>query len=211
MGAKTTMLVVSSTDPKTVLAGYPALDRAESTRLLSEYFPGHRFEGLADGDLWDTYPSEDEVFIGHFGAATVIAAREFGVDFPSQLDPHFLKVAGPRNVWLHTMHSMIDFFAYGLWRNGTLIRSLSLAPDHGIIEDIGDRAAFEEPYWAGEHPVDDPEEVEDPEFEPYPFPFHPLELGEAALRQFFGYQIEGYVDPALLRANEIPLLRFKRT
>ena len=28
-----------------------------------------------------------------------------------------------------------------------------------------------------------------------PFPFHPLELGEAALREFFGYQVEGIVDP----------------
>jgi hypothetical protein len=29
----------------------------------------------------------------------------------------------------------------------------------------------------------------------YPFPFHPLELGEAALREFFGYRLEGIVDP----------------
>ena len=210
MGAKTTMLVVSSTDPKSALAGYPALDRTGSIRLLSEYFPGQSFEALADGDLWDTYPSEDEIFIGHFGTVTVIAAPDFGGDFPSQLNSHFLRVAGSQNVWLHTMHSVVDFFAYGVWRNGDLIRSFSLAPDSGIIEEVGDRPPFEEPYWAGEHPVDDPEEMDDPDFEPYPFPFHPLELGDAALKEFFGYQLEGYMDPSLLRASEIPLLRFKR-
>jgi hypothetical protein len=211
MGAKTSMLVVSDADPKSALAGYPALDRTATTRLLSEYFPGERFEPLDDGDLWDTYPAEDEVFIGHFGGVTVIAAREFGIDYPSQLDPHFLKVSGKKCAWLHTMHSVVDFLGYGVWRDGVLIRSLSLAPDNGILEENGARPDFESPYWAGEHPVDDPEDLQDPDYEPYPFPFHPLELGEAALLEFFGYQIEGFFDESHLRASEIPLMRFKRS
>ena len=40
----------------------------------------------------------------------------------------------------------------------------------------------------------------DPEEDPasYPFPFHPLELGEAALQAMFGYQLEGYLASSLL-------------
>ena len=53
----------------------------------------------------------------------------------------------------------------------------------------------------------------DPEEEDasYPFPFHPLELGEAALLDFFGYQLEGILDPSHLEPEEIPLNRFKRS
>ena len=44
----------------------------------------------------------------------------------------------------------------------------------------------------------------------YPFPFHPLELGEAALVELFGYQLEGMMDPDALQPEQIPLVRFKR-
>ena len=45
----------------------------------------------------------------------------------------------------------------------------------------------------------------------YPFPFHPLDLGEAALAALFGYHIEGPIDPALLAPETIPLARYKRS
>jgi len=45
---------------------------------------------------------------------------------------------------------------------------------------------------------------------PYPLPFHPLELGEEALRACFGYQLEGFVNPDLLDTDRFKLLRFKR-
>jgi hypothetical protein len=46
--------------------------------------------------------------------------------------------------------------------------------------------------------------------EAYPLPFHPLELGEAALAEFFGYQLEGDDVRAVLDPECIPLMRFKR-
>jgi hypothetical protein len=88
--------------------------------------------------------------------------------------------------------------------DGVLIRSLSVSPDTGVIEDIGDRMAFEMLYWHGEHPAVDPEE----EPHGYPLPFHPLELAEAALREFLGFQLEGIEDPALLAPERIPMLCF---
>ena len=103
------------------------------------------------------------------------------------------------------MHSVVDWFAYAIWKDGKLQRSLSLSPDSGVLEDIGPRLPFEEPYWAGDHPALDPEEEESA----YPFAFHPLELGEAALLELVGYQLEG-VD-GRVEPEEIPLMRFKRS
>lgn len=211
MGAKTTMLVVADGDAKALLAASNRLDRVATLEKLAEYFPGQQFESIGDGSLDDTYArSEDEVYIGHFGPVTVIASVEFAHDKPSDINPHFFKVAGNRHVYTHAMHSVVDFFAFSVRKDGLVVRSFSLSPDSGVMEDIGARLPFEESYWAGEHPVDDPEDLADPDYEPYPFPFHPLELGEAALAEFFGYQLEGLIDPSLLDASSVPLLRFKR-
>ena len=106
---------------------------------------------------------------------------------------------------LHAMHSVVDWFAFAVWEDGVLRRSLSVAPDEGVMEDIGSRMAFELPYWNGAHPAVDPDEEPDS----YPLPFHPLELGEAALREFFGFQLEGYLDAALLEPERIRMLRFE--
>lgn len=75
-----------------------------------------------------------------------------------------------------------------------------------MIEDIGDRMAFEEPYWSGQHPAVDEDDDEDD----YPLRFHPIDLGEAALKEFFGYQLEGFIDPSLLEPEDVALMRFKR-
>jgi hypothetical protein len=50
----------------------------------------------------------------------------------------------------------------------------------------------------------------DPAVEPdgCPLPFHPLELGEEALREFFGFQLEGFVDETLLEPEDIGMLCF---
>jgi hypothetical protein len=74
-------------------------------------------------------------------------------------------------------------------------------PETGV-EDIGPKLSCEEPYWPGEHPAGHDE---------YPFPLHPLDLGDAALREFFGYGLEGFHDPTLLDPGSIPLIGYKRT
>jgi hypothetical protein len=104
------------------------------------------------------------------------------------------------------MHSVVDWFAFAIWDHGQLVRSLSLCPDSGVMEDVGEKRPFEIPYWAGQYPVIDGDE-DDAE---YPFPFHPLELGEAALKAFFGYCLEGEIDESQPDVESIPLLTFKR-
>jgi hypothetical protein len=205
MGAKTWMLVYSNGNAKERLRASPKLDRSASTRLAQSLFPTAQLRPIEDGDLSYTNPPEDEIFVGCFPGVAVVAAEEFGLDQPSTLPSSFLSSELGSTVYLHAMHSVVDWFAFAIWEKGKLIRSLSLAPDHGILEDIGPRLEFEGPYWMGQHPVGEP--GDDP---PYAFPFHPLELGEAALKKLLGYQLEGMVDSTLITPWEIPLLRFKR-
>jgi len=189
-----------------ILKSRPQLDREATAALARKLFPSEKLEPLDDGDLSLTCPPDNELVVGCFPGLSIIAAKEFGIDNPSALDCRFLDVA--RNtVYLHAMHSVVDWFAYAIWADGKLKRALSLSPDNGVIEDVGPRLAFEEPYWAGQHPVFDPEEDKGGD---YPFPFHPLELGEAALLELFGYQLEGMVDPTQVQPENITLARFKR-
>jgi hypothetical protein len=90
---------------------------------------------------------------GYFAGVSILAAKEFGIDCPSKLPVRFISAGGRGTIYLHAMHSVVDWLAFALWTNGKLVRSLSLSPDNGIIEDIGQRLHFEEPFWSGRNPV----------------------------------------------------------
>jgi hypothetical protein len=210
MGAKTWMLVYSEGDTRQLLASNPQLDRSETDRVAAKLFTKEKLEPLTDGCLTSACPPNNELLIGCFPGITIVAAKEFAIDRPSKLEARFVQHAGKGNLYLHAMHSVVDWFAYAVWQQGELKRSLSVAPDNGVIEDIGETLPFELPFWAGEHPAVDPEDQDEDEPPPYPFPFHPLEFGEAALKEFFGYQLEGYADPTLLDSDSIALARYKR-
>jgi hypothetical protein len=162
---------------------------------------------LPDASLAFTNPADGEVYAGVFPGLTILCSGEVAVDRPSRLDRRFLDEAGERTVYLHAMHSVVDWFALGIWERGVLRRSLSLAPDDGIIENVGEQLAFEAPYWAGERPVDSDPDWDDED--PYDLPFHPLELAEDALRALFGFNYEGEIaddDPEL---ETIPLAAYR--
>jgi hypothetical protein len=206
MGAKTWMLVASDEDCREALRNQPALDRESTLRLCKTLFPDERVVVCGESSLQGALPYGTELIAGVMDGVTIVASFDFLMERPSQLPARFLKALGKRNVYLHCMISTIDGFSYAHWIDGELQRSLSLAADSGVIENIGEPFAFEQPYWAGEYPASDPDEEPDG----YPFVFHPLDLGEAALREFFGYQLEGYVDASLLEPDSIPLLRLER-
>lgn len=205
MGAKTWMLVYADGDPRDVLRRQPGLDREAAAQFAAMLFPDETLTPFDDGTLSFTNPPDDELIVGCFPGLSIVAAGEFGIDYPTRLPASFLEAGRSRNVYLHAMHSVVDWFAFAWWQNGTLRRALSLSPDSGVLEDIGERLPFEVPYWEGLHPA-----VEDIEVEPYPFPFDPLELGEAALKEFFGYQIEGRFDASQIDPESVPLMQFKR-
>ena len=168
------------------------------------YFLRTSLSRIGDGDLSYTCPPNDELHIGCFPGVAIVAAQEFGSDYPSKLPASFI-ASGGRTTYLHAMHSVVDWLAFAKWTDGKLVRSLSLSPDRGVLEDIGQRLPFEEPFWSGQRPVVD-DEVKDE----YPLPFHPLELGEAALTEFFGYQLEGSSDAVLFQPETVPLVKYRR-
>ena len=205
MGAKTWMLVYSDGDVASVLRESPSLDRARSDEVAKRLFPDDNLEAVGDGSLYDTCPPKEEAYLGCFPGVTFVAADECGIDRPSQLPGVFLNHDLGSHIYLHAMHSVVDWFAFAAWESGELKRSLSLSPDDGVMEDIGERFEFEEPYWSGAHPA-----VDDEEEDAYPFRFHPLELGEAALHSLFGYCLEGPVEWLTFEPENVPLVRFSR-
>jgi uncharacterized protein DUF6928 len=200
MGAKDWMLVYADGEIRPILQSTPAIDRNATAALVGQLYPAHHVAEIADGTLLDqANPPDGLVYAGCFPGLAVVCTGDAALDRPSQLNRRFVDEAAGRTLYLHAMHSVVDWFAYAVWHsNGTLWRALSLAPAYGIIEDIGTPLAFEEPYWAGERPAATSED-ENPS---YPFPFHPLELAEGALRTLFGFTYEGLCvddDPDLER------------
>ncbi len=206
MGAKTWMLVYSDEDPRLALAKASKPDRVRSLQLAKKLFPGETLKELPDQSLAETLPRGHEIGVGCYPGVSVIMTEEFVIDRPSTLDRRFIRAGGSGLVTLHAMHSTVDWFAFAHWQNGELVRSLSLSPDDGIIEDIGTRFPFEDRYWAGEFPA-----YEFDEGDPYPFPFHPLEFGEATLNALFGYQLEGEVISTMFDPFEVTMMQFERS
>jgi hypothetical protein len=209
MGAKTWMLVYSNASARVALAAKPEIDRGATLAFAARLFPNDKLEQVEDGSLAFTCPPNSELLAGCFAGVAIVAAKEFGGDYPSKLPAAFIDAGREGTIHLHAMHSVVDWFAYAVWKNGKLQRALSLSPDTGIREDIGEKAAFELPFWLGGEEISGANEDEDAD--EYPLPFHPLDLGEAALADFFGYQLEGDNPAAALDPVSIPLMRFKRS
>lgn len=206
MGAKTWMLVASAGRPGEFLRDRPQMDRSATAALAKRLFSSERLVELTDGDLTNTCPPDDVIVAACYPGVSILAAAEFGIDRPSTLPGRCVDAFPGQSVYLHAMHSAVDWFAFAMWEHGQCRRALSLSPDNGLLEDIGEKLPFERAFWAGEHPALDPDEEDDA----YPFPFHPLELGEAALGAMFDYHLEGYMTEAIPAPEAIGLMRFQR-
>ncbi|WP_329029428.1 MULTISPECIES: DUF6928 family protein [unclassified Streptomyces] len=147
-----------------------------------------------------THPPEGITYAASFPGVDLVCDRRLMFYRPSELPAYLLKAAAGRRVILHAMHSVSDWLAFAVWEEGRLRRSLSLSPDGGIVENVGDPLPFEAPYWAGDRAMED-----------YALPFHPLDLGNEALRSFFGFLLEGSLSPEDVDPDTVPLLGFART
>ncbi len=204
MGAKTWMLVYSDEDPRLALAKASKPDRVRSLQLAKKLFPGETLKELPDQSLAETLPRGHEIGVGCYPGVSVIMTEEFVIDRPSTLDRRFIQAGGSGFVTLHAMHSSAAWVAFAQWKNGKLIRSLSLTADDGVLENIGERFAFEKPYWSGEDATWDPNE-EDCE---YPGPFS---WGEDSLKALLGFQIELGDMSTLFDPYQVMMMQFERT
>jgi hypothetical protein len=207
MGAKDWMLFYAEQDVPGVLRGRPTLDREATAGLVERLFPDHAVAELADVSLLDGDPRDGNVHAAVWPGVAVVCAEELGVDRPTTVDRRFLEEGAGRTTYLHAMHSVVDWCAFAVWEpDGRLRRALSLSPDGGIAEDVGDPLPFEEPFWAGGRPAVDPEDGDDED--PYPFGFHPLELAEEALGSLFGFVYEGPASVKTFDPVDVPLAAY---
>ncbi|MFE1289318.1 DUF6928 family protein [Streptomyces sp. NPDC058751] len=193
MGAKTAVLAYADAAIAGFLQDAPASEPDQDAALVAWVRPGHRID--ADNEEpWELadalYPPEGTVCALSVPGLDLVCDQEVMLGRPSQLPEHLVAASRGRRLYLHAMHSVVDWLAFAIWDDGSLVRSLSLSPDNGIIEDIGERLPFELPYWQGQRPVEPLLPFEGNE--PYPLPFHPLDLGERAMLEFFGFHIEGF-------------------
>jgi hypothetical protein len=201
LGAKTALLAYAAKDPVESLRHAREFDPAAAHALVAATHPGWDGTASPDADLYSgCYPPEGTVYAGSFPGIEILCDRDVMDYLPSEFPARYLDAASGRRVILHAMHSVTDTFVYAIWESGSLIRSLSLSPADGIVENIGDPLPFEAPYWAGEHPVQGR----------YSLPFHPLELGgDAALRALFGFIKEGRRQPTDIDAESVKLAGFQ--
>jgi hypothetical protein len=219
MGAKTALLAFVDGDLPTVLrragrspgaglrpAGSDRSGTGEAEAVVRRLSPGYEVTPIPGGTLVeDTYPPDDVAFAAVLPGAVLLCDRRLLATPSSELPDHLLAEAAGRRILLHSMHSVSDALTFAVWEDGQLIRSLSVSPDSGIVEDIGEPYPFERPYRAGEHPVTSVL----PGQGPYPLPFHPLSLGEEALRTLFGFVIEGRPQPDDVDASAVRLHGFR--
>jgi hypothetical protein len=155
------------------------------------------------------------LYAGRFAGLDIVCCRTLMDLAPDALEQLVLRLGRGRRAYVHLMHSVSDALAFACWVDGRLVRHLSVSPDSGVVQDHGPRLEFERPCWAGEHPVGpDPAWWHDGDEEddaPYPLPFHPLELGERALKHFFGFVLEGRRDASCIDPAEVHLTGFRLT
>lgn len=180
----------------------------QTSVMMRRLNPGCELQESEGSDLYDgVYPPDGITYAASWPGVEIICDRRVMIDSPSLLPAPLVAASAGRRLVLHAMHSVVDWLAFAVWEDGCLIRSLSLSPDDGIIENIGQPLPFELPYWAGDRPADTipwPGEEE----EPYALPFHPLELGEDALRALCGFIQEGMPEPDDVDAENIELHGF---
>ncbi|MCW3818634.1 hypothetical protein ONA91_29765 [Micromonospora sp. DR5-3] len=210
MGAKTALLAFADGDIRAALRGATRAERAETEALVRQVHPGYDVEPADDGTLFeDTYPPDDITYAMKLAGVELYCDQRLVLGHTSELPEHLRQAGAGRRIIMHAMHSAVDALAFAVWEDGELIRSLSLSPDSGIQENIGTPYDFELPYWAGEHPVKPIPGW--PNQGPYPLPFHPLKLGEEALRALFGFVIEGRPEPDDVDTEAVHLHGFRVT
>jgi hypothetical protein len=209
VGAKTGLLAFTDGDLPVTLRESVLPDRAETAALVGQVLPGYTLEDVDDLALgYAVYPDDEIIYAATAGGTTILCDRRLmKYDRPSTLPRHLIDLAAGRRIVHHAMHSGSDWLAFAIWEQGRLVRSLSLSPDAGVTESIGTPLPFEAPYWAGEHPVR-PSPFW-PDRDPYPLPFHPLELGEDALRALFGFILEGGREPTDIDPDALPMHGFR--
>jgi hypothetical protein len=203
---RTAIVAYGDSDVAHVLRSAPVLDRPATAELVRKAFPDNRIDDAGDALLYDCIdPGQDMAYVGSFRGVELICSWRL-VDYrPSQAARRCLPPARLPHVYLHSMDGGTNRIAFAAWQSGTMVRSLSLAADDEVVENLGEPLAFETPFWAGERTAD-PDESDGVA---YAYPFRPRELAEEALRAFFGFGLDGMRSVDDVDPEVIPLLGYR--
>lgn len=189
MGAKSAIIMYADKPPRHLLHGGLVSAESAARTLAAAAFPDATLTGVGQGNLAEnSRPATGLVYAARFPGVDVVTCDSFMLDDPRALPEALFDLAEGRSMFVHFRHSVVDWLAFGEYRDGEWRRLLSLSPDSGVIVDIGTRLPCEAAYWDGHHPVEP-----DPDFttEEYPLPFHPLELAEDVMAEHLGFTLEG--------------------
>jgi hypothetical protein len=192
-----------------VLRSAPVLDRDAAGDLARRPFPEHALDEDDDEDLQDVLsPDEGLACIGCYDGLAIACHAGRIPDRPSELPAQVLGARPCRSVYLIAMISFLDWAVVGAWHDGQLRRAVSV-PFNGqladppvpgqIVEDTGPPLPFEEPLWARPRP---PGGLQ--------VPFHPLDLGYAALTEILGLPYDEPL-PEETGYGTVPLAGFRLT
>ncbi|MFG2477909.1 DUF6928 family protein [Streptomyces fagopyri] len=166
MGARTALLIYADGEVPDLLRHVEAADLPRTSEMMRRLYPGWEIEQVPGSTLGNgVYPPKDTAYAASRPGVEIVCDQRVMIDFPSQLPQHLVAASAGRRLVLHAMHSVVDWLAFAVWEDGRLVRSLSLSPDSGIIENIGEPLPFELPCWAGDRPADIvpwPDEDEEP-------------------------------------------------
>jgi hypothetical protein len=203
MGAKAGILALGGGDMVAALRLQPRADPARTRALIGDVFPGYQVEPAKGRPLsGSTYPDDDIVYALSAPGIDIMCDKRFMIRKPSELPVHVLGLAAGRRVVLCEMHSVDDSFGYAIWSGGELMRSLSVSLPGGIVEDTGEPLEFERPFWARRRAF--------VESHPGALGFHPLDLGDQAMRFLFGFAVEGSPTREV-DADQIAMLGYRVT
>lgn len=139
-----TLVAFADGNPIDVLRAYPVLDKPATRTLVERLFPGATLEEIGDELLVDALnPPADVVYVGCFTGLDLVCSWRLTPQRPSELDPVVLAATERPNVYLHAAHSDAAWCSYGVWRDGTRLRAMSVCAHPGVLEDEGERLPFE--------------------------------------------------------------------
>ncbi|MFD7778815.1 DUF6928 family protein [Streptomyces sp. NPDC059753] len=201
MGSKAALVAFVEEGFERVFRGPLVIDHVKSKRLAETVLGGAAREtGPIPLDL-AVWPDVGVVSAASFPGYEIVCSRELARNQPSELTDWVSRVAEGRRTYAVFMHSAEDWGAVAAWSENCLVRSLSLNPNSGIIEDFGERLAFESPFWEGRNLAPAPVV--------YNLPFHPIDFGNEALREFFGFILEGREDESCIDPEEVEIPTFR--
>ncbi|AZQ32128.1 hypothetical protein EJ357_47570 [Streptomyces cyaneochromogenes] len=196
MGSKVSVLAFAHQTPREVLHSELVDDAVSSRRLVERILPDQGMEPVGpvtlDEALW---PLPGIACAGSFEGLELITSQDLRERRPSDLTDDIHRWGDDRSAFAVFMDSIVGWAAFAMWDHGRLRRSVSISHEEGIIEDEGVRFTFEQTYWDRSLSSR--------------LGFHPIELGNEALRAFFGFVLEGRWDQHCIDPEEIAVTEYR--